>query len=114
MGREIKLAELTKSEIRERIEKSWNETTPTYKIVKEAFGKRVYSARGRKQKIHKGIALSVSISARESGSGYLILTLCYCNIMIDILMCEGKVREIRKLMWDEIERAWLDADWSSN
>lgn len=107
MGREIKLAELTKSEIRERIEKSWNETTPTYKIVKEAFGKRVYSARGRKQKIHKGIELSIHQSTTREHN-YIILSLCYCNIMINILMCEGKAKEIRKLMWDEIERAWID------
>lgn len=110
MGREIKLAELKKSEVRERIEKSWNENTPTYKIVKEAFGKRVYSTRGRKQRIHKGIALSVSLSSTQE-SGYILLTLCYCNIMIDILMSEGKAVIIRKLVWDEIERAWVDVVW---
>ena len=110
MGREIKLAELKKSEIRERIEKSWNENTPTYKIVKEAFGKRVYSARGRKQKIHKGIILSVNLSSTQESS-YFLLTLCYCDIMIDILMSYGKVREIRKLVWDEIEERWVDVVW---
>lgn len=110
MGREIKLAELKKSEIRERIEKSWNETTPTYIIVREAFGKRVYSARGRRQKIHKGIVLSVNLVSTQE-SGYFLLTLCYCNIMIDILMSEGKAIMIRKLVWDEIERAWVDVVW---
>ena len=109
MGREIKLAELKKSEIKERIEKSWNETTPTYKIVRAAFGKRVYSARGREQKIHKGIALSVGLSSWISG--YLILTLCYCNIKIDILMSEGKAKEIIKLVWDEVEGAWVNVVW---
>lgn len=110
MGREIKLAELKKSEIRERIEKSWNENTPTWKLVRLAFGKRVYSVRGRKQKIHKGIALSASRSSTQESS-YILLNLCYCNIMIDILMSEGKAIMIRKLVWDEIERAWVDVVW---
>lgn len=112
MGREIKLAELKRREVRERIEKSWNENTPIYQIIRSAFGKKVFAVGyHRKKKIHKGIILDVGFDGSEDGRRFIKLELTYCSDRIKITINDGTVINMMKLEWDEIEKCWIPIVW---
>lgn len=112
MGREIKLAEFKRSEIKERIEKAWDRETPIYQIARNAFGKSVFGVGyHRKKRIHKGIILDVGFDGSEDGRRFIKLELKYCSDRIIITINDGTVINMKRLVWDEIERCWVPVVW---
>lgn len=112
MERDIRLGELGRQEIKERIEKVWNNNAPIYLLIRRAFGNRVFGKAYRERlRIHKGIILDVQGNEMGESSDYLRLSLEYCETRIDILMYKSEVREVKKMVWDEIEKCLIPIVW---
>ncbi len=108
-----KFIALPKNEIKKEIEEAAKDiTTPTpfVDILKKVMGPRVFNGKKiGKRKIYKGaiIILASDQSPFYEPNPYRVFNIYYVDHLFSITMSGPEVKDIRKYVFESIERKWV-------